>query len=130
MKRLFNFLFIALKCTGIEYFKSKLHISLLLLQAAIFCFPKAHVKVFVILNHLLLITFEILCLCFKNFKSSFFWSPPQIYHESIKAWNKVMKKESDVKIKVMKSKEKFLQKNGKKISKICETLRKHEVSFL
>ena len=31
-----------------------------------------------------------------------------------------MKKESDVKIKVMKSKEKFLQKNGKKSAKFVK----------
>ena len=64
MKRSFIFLFIVIKlnnygvqsmCTVIQYFKGNLHIPPLSPQSAIFGFLEADDKVFLILNHLLLL---------------------------------------------------------------------------
>ena len=70
-------------------------------------------KAFLILNHLLLLfkyyVYEVL----KKFKPSFFCSPREIHHESILAEKNSQKKSKTV--KVLKRKEHYLQKNGKRL---------------
>ena len=71
-------------CTIIKYFKTDLHIPSLSWQSAFFGFLEANNKVFLILNHVLLLFRYV---CFKKFKSSFFWSPLEIRQESLQDGN-------------------------------------------
>ena len=92
-------------CTVIEYFEINLHIPPLSPQSAIFGFPEADDKVFSILNHLLLLM-KYYVYVSRSSKILFF-------EALLKSIMKVYKLEKMMKVKVMKGKENYLQKNGK-----------------
>ena len=108
-------------CTVTEYFKRNLHIPPLSPQSAIFGFLKADEKVFLILNHLLLL--------FRYYVYISRSSRVLCFEALLKSIMKVYKLEK-ILSQTNKRKRNYSRKNGKQFCKIRKTLRKYEVSFL
>ena len=106
-------------CTVIEYFKINLHIHPLSPLKAIYGFLVADDKVFLILNHLLLLFKYYIYVSRSSKAQKPSWNPSWKFVSS-KRW----------KVKAMKGKGNHLKKNGTQFCKICETLRKFAVSSL